>query len=61
MSSTTQDELMHALAAELGTMNEARAERLSSILRGLFACMQDLNGRLAVLESQAGLKANGEN
>lgn len=61
MSSTTQDELMHALATELGTMNEASAERLSSILRGLFACMQDLNGRLAVLESQAALKANGEN
>jgi hypothetical protein len=52
---------MHALATELGAMNEASAERLSSILRGLFACMQDLNERLAVLESQAALKANGEN
>jgi len=61
MSSTTQDELMHALASELGAMDEASAERLSSILRGLFACMQDLNSRLAVLESQAAVKANGEN
>ena len=61
MSSTTQDELMHALAAELGTMNEASAARLTSILRGLFACMQDLNSRVAVLESQAALTTNGEN
>jgi len=61
MSSTTQDDLMHALATELGTMDEASAERLSAILRGLFACMQDLNSRLAVLESQAALKKNGEN
>ena len=52
---------MHALAAELGALNEANAERLTSILRGLFACMQDLNSRVAVLESQAALKANGEN
>lgn len=61
MSSTTPDDLMHALASELGAMNEASAERLTTILRGLFACMQDLNSRLAVLESQAALKANGEN
>jgi predicted ATP-binding protein involved in virulence len=61
MSPTTQDELMHALATELGAMNEASAARLSSILRGLFACMQDLNERLAVLESQAARTANGEN
>ena len=52
---------MHALASELGAMDEKSAERLTSILRGLFACMQDLNSRLAVLESQAALKANGEN
>jgi len=52
---------MHALATELGAIDEANAERLSSILRGLFACMQDLNSRLAVLESQAALQANGEN
>ena len=52
---------MHALASELGAMNEASAERLTTILRGLFACMQDLNSRLAVLESQAAVVANGEN
>ena len=61
MSSTTPDELMHALASELGSMDEACAERLTTILRGLFACMQDLNSRLAVLESQAALRTNGEN
>ena len=52
---------MRALAIELGAMNQASAERLSSILRGLFACMQDLNSRLAVLEGQAAVKTNGEN
>ena len=61
MSSTTQDELMHALATELGALDAASAERLCAILRGLFACMQDLNSRLAVLEAQAGRVANGEN
>ena len=61
MSSTTQDELMHALAAELGAMNEANAQRLTAILRGLFACMQDLNERVAVLENQATLRGHGEN
>ncbi|MEK7953090.1 hypothetical protein [Luteolibacter soli] len=61
MSSTTPDDLMNALATELGALNEASAERLTTILRGLFACMQDLNSRLAVLESQAALQANGEN
>jgi hypothetical protein len=61
MTSTTQDELMHALASELGAMNQASAERLTSILRGIFACMQDLNDRLAALESQAALQSNGEN
>jgi len=52
---------MHALADELGAMDPESAERLSTILRGLFACMQDLNARVAVLENQAALKANGEN
>jgi hypothetical protein len=61
MTSPAQDELMHALASEMGAMDEANAERLTSILRGLFACMQDLNERLSVLEGQASRKANGEN
>ncbi len=61
MTSANQDELMHALATELEAMDAASAERLCVILRGLFACMQDLNGRLAVLESQAARTANGEN
>lgn len=61
MTSTNEDELMHAVAAELGALDAASAERLCAILRGLFACMQDLNSRLAVLEAQVGRSANGEN
>lgn len=58
MTLNAQDELMHALSAELGAMDAAAAERLVGILRGLFSCMQDLNTRLAMLENQV---ANGEN
>ena len=61
MSLTSQDELTHALATELGAMDQASAERLSSILRGLFACMQDLNTRVAVLEGQSASAGRGEN
>jgi hypothetical protein len=60
MTSNAQDELMLALASELGAMDTANADRLCVILRGLFSCMQDLNRRLAVLEGQAAL-SNGEN
>jgi hypothetical protein len=61
MTSTPQDELMDALATELRQLDAESAERLCSILRGLFSCMQDLNSRLAVLEGQAARTANGEN
>jgi hypothetical protein len=61
MTSANEDELMHALATELGAMDSASAERLCAILRGLFACMQDLNSRVAVLEGQVARAANGEN
>jgi hypothetical protein len=61
MTSNAQDELMHALASELGAMDTANADRLCAILRGLFACMQDLNQRVAVLEVQAAAATNGEN
>ncbi len=61
MTAHSQDELMHALARELGAMDPATAERLCSILRGLFACMQDLNTRVAVLEQQCSGGANLEN
>ncbi len=54
MSSNTQDELMHALATELDSLNSESAERLCNILRGLFGCMQDLNHRLAALEGRSG-------
>lgn len=51
---------MNALNTELDHMSLENAERLTHILRGLFACMQDLNSRLAVLEGQ-GPTAGGEN
>lgn len=61
MTLNAQDELMHALASELGAIDAANADRLCTILRGLFACMQDLNSRVALLEAQVAPAANGEN
>lgn len=60
MTAQSTDELMNALNTELDHMSLENAERLTHILRGLFACMQDLNSRLAVLEGQ-GPTAGGEN
>ena len=52
---------MHALATELDSLGAERAERLCNILRGLFACMQDLNQRVAVLEGQCDGSPGKEN
>ncbi len=54
MTANAQDDLMEALKAELDTMSSENAERLCNILRGLFACMQDLNTRVASLEGHRG-------
>ena len=43
---------MNALATELDSLKEESAGRLCYILRGIFACIQDLNARLAALELQ---------
>ncbi|MEK7954343.1 hypothetical protein [Luteolibacter soli] len=48
------DELANLLAVELEALPHANAERLAQILRGLFACMQDLNRRLSTLEEKQG-------
>ena len=61
MTSNNQDDLMHALATELDSLGAERAEKLCNILRGLFACMQDLNQRVAVLERQCGGSPGREN
>ena len=61
MSSKNQDELMYALASELDTLGAEGAERLCTLLRGLFTCMQDLNQRLAVLEGQSARPPGSEN
>jgi hypothetical protein len=52
---------MHALATELDSIGTEQAEKLCNILRGLFACMQDLNHRLARLEGQYGGSPGAEN
>jgi hypothetical protein len=48
-----EDDLIQALSAELESLSTENAERLTNILRGLFACMQDLDTRLAELEAKA--------
>lgn len=50
---------MSALSSELETLSSESSERLCHILRGLFSCMQDLNARVATLETQCG--SHGEN
>ena len=52
MTANLPDDLMNALTTELESLKEESAGRLCHILRGLFACMQDLNARLAALEIQ---------
>ncbi len=52
MTANGQADLMEALKSELDSMSAENAERLCVILKGLFACMQDLNARMAVLEGQ---------
>ena len=52
MTANLPDDLMNALTTELDSLKEESAGRLCHILRGLFACMQDLNARLAALEIQ---------
>ena len=54
MTTHNQDDLMQALAIELDSLKAENAERLTNILRGLFACMQDLDARVADLEGQCG-------
>ncbi len=54
MTAHNQDDLAQDLATELESLNAESAERLGNILRGLFACMQDLNTRLSALERQCG-------
>lgn len=54
MTAHNQDDLAQALAKELESLNAESAERLGNILRSLFACMQDLNTRVIVLERQCG-------
>ena len=61
MTVNATDELMNALTTELDGMSPESAERLTHILRGLFACMQDLNTRLAVLEGQGASTGRSEN
>jgi hypothetical protein len=61
MTSHNQDELIHALATELDGMSSETAERLTTILRGLFTCMQDLNQRVSILEGQRGGPPGAEN
>jgi hypothetical protein len=61
MTSNKQDELMYALASELDTLAAEGAERLCTLLRGLFTCMQDLNQRVAMLESQGVRPPGSEN
>ena len=52
MTANLPDDLMNARTTELDSLKEESAGRLCHILRGLFACMQDLNARLAALEIQ---------
>jgi hypothetical protein len=61
MTVNATDELMNALTTELDSMSADSAERLTHILRGLFACMQDLNTRVAELEGQRTRVGRGEN
>jgi hypothetical protein len=61
MTANAKDDLMDALTTELDGMSSENAERLTHILRGLFACMQDLNKRVAVLEGQSAAAGRGEN
>jgi hypothetical protein len=44
------DDLLAELAQELDRLPPENAARLAGILRGLFACMSDLNQRVALLE-----------
>lgn len=46
-----QQSLEHALSEELATLEAPHAERLGSLLRGLLSCLQDLNQRVAHLET----------
>ena len=52
---------MYALASELDTLAAEGAERLCTLLRGLFTCMQDLNQRVAMLEGQGARPPGSEN
>lgn len=57
----TPNDLLSDLSAEMDSMTSENAERLCNILRGLFSCMQDLNTRVSVLESQCARAGKGEN
>ena len=61
MTADPQDDLMDALASELGAMKAESAERLCSIMKGLFSCIQDLNHRVATLEGQCGGSPGADN
>lgn len=54
MTTHNEDDLLQALATELDSLEAENAERLTNILRGLFACMQDLDSRVGVLEGKCG-------
>ncbi|RYD68639.1 MAG: hypothetical protein EOP83_00445 [Verrucomicrobiaceae bacterium] len=53
MSMLPNDEhLADRLAADLEALPLEGAESLAQILRGIFACLQDLNVRLAAMEQE---------
>ena len=59
MTAHNEDELIRALATELDSLEAENAERLTNILRDLFACMQDLDTRVATLEGKCGDGSEG--
>lgn len=54
MTKDPEKNLQQHLEAELDALKSENAERLGHILRGLFACMKDLDSRLSAIEERLG-------
>lgn len=56
---STKD-LLPVLEGELDSLKAENAERLCTLLRGLFACMKDLDIRMSLLEERLSINPGGE-
>ncbi len=54
MIKTPEENLQQVLERELADLKTDNAERLCTILHGLYACMKDLDTRLQILEEKLG-------